>query len=135
MMMKKLSAVVLIAILTVLVAGAKKKDTKGTPVMTFKETTYNFKKVDKGAKNVVHEFEFTNTGNGNLIINDVTTSCGCARPEFPKNIIAPGKTGKIKVTFLPVAEGPFRKDITVKSNSKPSKKRLSIEGWVSPEKK
>jgi len=129
-MYKKLSTLLLIIIFAVGSASAKKDNDKGKPIISFEETSYNFKTVHKNQKNVVHEFEFTNTGNGNLIIYDVTTSCGCARPEFPKNMIAPGKSGKIKITFLPAAEGPFRKDITVKSNAKPSKKRLSIEGWV-----
>ncbi len=57
-------------------------------------------------------FEFTNTGNVALVITDVTSSCGCTIPEKPKDPIAPGETGEIKVkydtTLLALLERPLR---------------------------
>ena len=44
-------------------------------------------------------YKFTNTGNGDLILKTVNATCGCTAPEWPKEAIAPGETGEIKVTF------------------------------------
>ena len=83
-----------------------------------------------------HVFEFTNTGNANLVIIDVTAQCGCTRPEFPKQPIAPGKSGKIKVTYNPAGRpGAFDKTVTVKTNGSPSNVRLKIKGAVTPKNK
>ena len=59
--------------------------------------------------------------------------CGCTRPDYPKAPIAPGKQGKIKVTYNPLGRpGAFTKVVTIKTNGSPSKVRLKIRGTVSP---
>lgn len=69
------------------------------PVMTFKDTTqYNMGTFKEGEK-AVHVFEFTNTGNANLVIKDIRTTCSCTASEWPKESIAPGETSSITVTF------------------------------------
>ena len=82
---------------------------------------------------VSHEFEFTNVGDGNLIIIEATATCGCTRPEYPKNPIAPGKKGKIKVTYNPIGrQGAIDRVVTVKTNGSPKKVRLKLKGNVVP---
>ena len=133
--MKRIFTITLMALLAIAIAvpaQAKKKQTDGTPVMQFEKESHDFGVIPaKGA--VKTEFEFVNTGNAPLVIFDATADCGCTRPEFPKNPIAPGKKGKIKVTFIPVGyRGGFVKNVKVKSNSKPKTKVLKISGTVNP---
>lgn len=67
-------------------------------VIDFKETFYDFGKVHDG-DTVSHDFSFQNTGNSALLINDVSTGCGCTAVEWPKSPINPKSYGKIKLTF------------------------------------
>lgn len=69
------------------------------PVMTFKEEKVNLGDVPQGPV-VNGEFEFTNTGNSNLIIKKIVPACGCTGlVADEKNEYKPGETGKIKFTF------------------------------------
>lgn len=102
--------------------------------ISFPEKTWNFGNIKEEGGPVSHEFTFSNTGDSNLVILDATAQCGCTRPEYPKNPIAPGKTSKIKVTYNPIGRpGAFEKVVTVKSNAG-GKVRLKISGTVIPKK-
>ena len=116
-----------------LAAGKDKKD-KG--VMTFKETVHDFGSIKESGGPVSVEFPFTNSGTANLLIYEAKAECGCTTPEFPQAPVAPGKTGRIKVTYNPLGRpGAFDKVITVKTNGKPGKVRLKIRGSVIPKSK
>lgn len=111
-----------------------KRKTKGSAVFT--EQSHNFGMVKEEGGPVSCVFDFTNKGDGNLVIINATADCGCTRPEYPDNPIAPGKSGKIKVTYNPLGRpGAFDKTITIKTNGTPSKIRLKIKGTVVPKKK
>lgn len=75
-------------------------------------------------------FEFTNTGKSILIINDVTTSCGCTVPEWTKEPVRPGNKGLLKVTYNPAFPGAFHKIIEVIYNGPDSPAKLEICGEV-----
>jgi hypothetical protein len=77
------------------------------------------------------EFVFTNNGNKPLIITNVTASCGCTVPSYPKEPIAPGAKGTIGVKYDTARVGAFTKTITVASNAEgvPSKV-ITIKGTV-----
>ena len=125
-------AAVICSLLAFGVADAKKKNADGTPSIKFDETVWDFGTIreDRPAS---HDFEFVNEGTGNLVIVDATAECGCTRPEFPDKPIAPGKKGKVKVTFNPTGRpGSFEKTVTVKTNGSPRKARLKIRGVVVP---
>lgn len=114
------------------VAEAKKKTADGTPKIKFTETVRDFGTI-KNDRPAVHDFEFINEGDGNLVLLDATAECGCTRPEIPEKPIAPGKKGKVKVSFNPIGRpGSFEKTITVKTNGSPKKVRLKIRGTVAP---
>jgi len=86
------------------------------PKIEFKEETIDYGTVVKGADSGLRVFEFTNTGNADLVITDVKSSCGCTVPSKPTEPIAPGKTGKIEVQYN-MNPGPISKTITVTSNA------------------
>jgi hypothetical protein len=82
----------------------------------FKSETIDYGTVSKEDDNGLRVFEFTNTGDTDLVITDVKSTCGCTVPTKPKDPIKPGKTGKIEVKYN-MNPGPIRKTITVTSNA------------------
>lgn len=131
--MKKLLILGLAILLTAGLATAKKKKAdEGSPSIRFTENVWDFGtiKIDRPAS---HDFEFVNDGTGNLIITDATAECGCTRPEYSEKPVAPGKKGKVKVTYNPVGRpGSFEKTVTLRTNGNPKKVRLKIRGVVAP---
>lgn len=106
--------------------------------------------IDKGAKiefsKEVHDygnikydgdpycsFEFKNTGNEPLIISNAKGSCGCTVPEWPKEPIAPGAKGAIRVKYDTKRPGPINKSVTITSNAVNSPDMIiRIKGEVGP---
>ncbi|MCM1005777.1 MAG: DUF1573 domain-containing protein [Prevotella sp.] len=130
--MKRLQFLLILAIVAIAVPFAS--FAKGDKAkITFTDYRFDFGNVKEKGGSVSHDFTFTNTGDGNLIIIDATATCGCTKPEYPKNPIAPGKKGIIKVTYNPLGRpGPIDRTVTVKTNGSPKKVRLKIVGNVIP---
>jgi len=84
--------------------------------LAFEETTYDYGTIDQGSDGT-HNFVFHNTGTEPLLLNNVRSSCGCTIPEWPKEPIAAGKTGTIKVSYNTRITGSFSKSVTVYSNA------------------
>jgi len=105
------------------------------PKFSFKGgDTFDFGELKEGPQ-AEHIFVFTNTGNEPLIINSANASCGCTTPEWPKEPILPGKTGKITVRYNTQGRpGPFTKSIYLTSNASKADERheLIIKGKVKP---
>ncbi len=78
-------------------------------------------------------FEFKNTGKSPLIIANAQGSCGCTIPEWPKEPIAPGKKGAIRVHYDTKRPGPFTKSVTITSNGSSTPKVIYIKGTVLPQ--
>ncbi len=99
-------------------------------VISAEKPTYDFGKIslDKGA--VTCNFVVKNTGNADLVINNVTASCGCTTPTWTKSPIAPGATGTVTTTFKPSTTGPFSKTVSVFSNGKEGALVLTLKGEV-----
>jgi hypothetical protein len=68
------------------------------PRIEFKEGAWDFGKVKEGAS-LSHEFVFKNTGDADLVIEKVRTSCGCTAALVSEKTVAPGREGKIGVSF------------------------------------
>lgn len=119
--MRKIILVAVVALVS-LAAQAQAK-------IEFKSETIDYGQIDKGSDGL-RVFEFTNTGDQALVISDVKSSCGCTVPEKPKDPIAPGKTGEIKVKYDTKRVGPIRKTVTVYSNADQPIKALKIKGQV-----
>ena len=80
---------------------------------------------------VTYSFHFTNTGKMPLIISEVGSSCGCTVGDYPREPIAPGKTGDIKVTYNSAGHHGFQsRFLTVMSNTNPAKTTLRIKCTV-----
>jgi hypothetical protein len=86
------------------------------PVATFSETSYDFGNMKQGDKKD-YTFSLTNNGKSELIIRNVRSSCGCTAVAPSKNVIAPGESAPIKVTFDTTGKrGRQSKTITVITN-------------------
>ncbi len=97
-----------------------------------KNNTIDYGTVSKDTDNGIRKFEFTNTGDQPLIITNAVSTCGCTVPSFPKEAIAPGKTGFIEVKYN-MNPGPIRKTITVETNAvnvEEGRVALKIKGEV-----
>ena len=114
--------------------AAKAPAKKSGPMFEFRGgDVHDFGEVPEGPA-AEYVFEFKNVGNEPLIIQNANASCGCTTPEWPKEPILPGKTGKIKVSFNTAGRGgqPFDKSIFLTSNAVSDKERyeLHIKGTV-----
>ena len=70
----------------------------GITEITFNEKIHDFGELISG-EIVITTFVLTNTGNHNLIIEDVKSGCGCLQVSFPKESIKPQTTGLIEIEF------------------------------------
>ncbi len=100
----------------------------------FDEETHDWGTVMDGEK-VTHVFKFKNTGNEPLVISNAKGSCGCTVPEWPRDAIAPGKSGEIKVVYDSKGKGaPGGKDdtkrVTINANIEGGEAYLTIKGKV-----
>ncbi|MBQ2511653.1 MAG: DUF1573 domain-containing protein [Bacteroidales bacterium] len=76
-------------------------------------------------------FTFKNTGDAQLIVSDVATSCGCTAASFDDHPVMPQRTGKIEVSYDTSNWGYFTKYIKVTSNSADKRVTiLTIKGYV-----
>lgn len=106
------------------------KEEGSLPELTFEKLRHNFGEITQG-ESVSHQFNFSNTGKGDLIINNAKGSCGCTVPEWPKKLLVPGEEGEIKVTFNSNGrEGNQRKTVTLVTNAIPNTIVLTITGQV-----
>jgi hypothetical protein len=75
-----------------------------------------------------YEKHLTNESNNLLVIQDVTTSCGCTKVSYSKEPVRPGVSLELTVTYEAEEKGHFNKMITVYCNTKASPLRLMIAG-------
>lgn len=107
---------------------------QGKPSIKFDKSNHDFGTIEKGSK-VVTKFEFTNSGDSVLKIEDVKTSCGCTTATPEKREYLPGEKGVIPVTFDSSRfSHKITKTITVLSNDPDNPKfYLKILGTVESE--
>ncbi len=100
------------------------------PAMTFNKKEHDFGVINEGDK-VETTFVFTNTGEADLIITNASGSCGCTVPEYPKEPIKPGKTGKMKVSFDSNGKpGMQQKSVNITANTASGRDVLTIKANV-----
>lgn len=103
---------------------------EGAPSMKFVEETYDFGKIKDGEK-VSYDFIFKNEGKTPLIIKDATATCGCTVPEWPKEPVAPGQSGKISVVFNSAGKSGLQdKIVTITANTVPAQTQIHLVGEI-----
>lgn len=105
-------------------------DTSNAPAFKFEKEVYDFGEIKEGEK-VTHDFKFKNIGNSPLIISSASATCGCTIPDYPKEPVAPGAEGVIRVVFNGVGKiGMQNKIVSITANTIPSLTELNILGNV-----
>jgi len=100
------------------------------PVITFEESEHDFGKIIEG-ESVSYKFNFTNTGKGELVIADVSTSCGCTVASYPRTAIQPGEAGSVSISFNSKGRRGYQtKTIVVVANTQPNVTQLKIKAQV-----
>ena len=99
--------------------------------MSFEKAEHDFGTIEQGTPQET-VFKFTNTGNAPLIITDAKSSCGCTVPNPPKDPIAPGESGELKVNFNGSGQNQVTKTITVTANTEKGSELLRIKAFVNP---
>jgi hypothetical protein len=96
------------------------KDSANFTTVQWLDSTYKDMGKIKEGQQVEVAFRFKNTGSKNLVIDDVSASCGCTVPEKPDRAFAPGEEGVIKARFDSKGKhGENRKEVFVIANTKP----------------
>ena len=104
---------------------------QNAPVIDVENPIFEFGTIKPGEK-VQHEFTFKNAGKSDLVIHKVQTTCGCTVANMKTQLIKPGETSSISVSFDSNGKsGVQDKGITVVSND-PSNSRimLHIKGTI-----
>lgn len=105
-------------------------DEDSLPVLEFDITTHDFGKIIQGEV-VTYAFRFRNAGGGDLIIANITASCGCTITDYPKYPIKPGEENFIKVTFQSAGKRGFQnKSVTIAANTQPSTHFLTVKAEI-----
>ena len=102
----------------------------GGAEISFDKETHDYGEIEQHA-NGECVFVFTNTGNQALKITNAKGSCGCTVPQWPREEIAAGATGEIKVKYDTKRIGMINKSVTIQSNATNAPtKIIRIKGQV-----
>lgn len=111
-----------------LIKGNGITESKGTLTeVSIDKTVIDFGSFPKEAKQE-RSFVLTNTGKELLVIQDITTSCGCTKVEYSKEPVRPGSKLELKVIYEAEQAEHFNKTVTVYCNAENSPLRLAVKG-------
>lgn len=125
--MKKILALCIILMLPVLMAAGEKTQIK------FDTTRHDFGTIKADGGTVTAEYRYTNTGKIPLVIDLVGNGgCGCTKPSYPKEPLAPGKSAVIKIHFNPAGRAgqEVNREIKIKANTKPRVSRIYFSAAI-----
>jgi len=102
----------------------------GGAEISFDKETHDYGKIEQHA-NGECVFTFTNNGTEPLTISNAKGSCGCTVHQWPREAVAPGQTGEIKVKYDTKRIGIINKSVTIQSNAVNSPtKIIRIKGEI-----
>ncbi|MFK8008604.1 MAG: DUF1573 domain-containing protein [Saprospiraceae bacterium] len=130
--MKQISFTFIFTFVLAFLSFAQEKAAPIGPITTieFEENEFDWGTITQGDK-VSYVFKFTNTGNEPLIIKNAKGSCGCTVPQWPKEPIAPGDKGEIKVVFNSKGKmGMQSKRVTITANTDPGMTFINVKGEI-----
>ena len=107
--------------------GQEGEDKEIQTEVTIDKTSVSFGKFDWQEEQKT-TFTLKNAGDKPLVIQDVTTSCGCTTVAYSKEPVRPGKETVIEVGYKAESPGYFNKTITVYCNAEISPLTLKISG-------
>ena len=117
-----------------LIHNSQTVDGKGNgekmPSIKFDRDSHDFGRLTAN-ENVSYSFHFTNVGKADLVIGGCAATCGCTVADYPRERIAPGGEGYVKVSFKSAGmSGRQGKEVTVSTNGDPARVKLRIMAEV-----
>lgn len=109
--------------------GSSDAPTQGRTTLSLSISEIDFGSMGMGEAQA-RKVRITNTGNELLVINDVTTSCGCTEVEFSREPVHPGQSTELIVRYNPDEKGFFSKTISIYSNAGTAPATIGIKGNV-----
>lgn len=76
------------------------------------------------AQEAVASFNVVNKGGAPLVIENVTTSCGCTLAKWNEEPIMPGDTVQLQVSYNSNIVGEIKRSVVVKTNDKQRRRTL-----------
>ena len=118
-------------VLITFVFGFYPLDSTKVPKISFDERVYDFGLVSREDL-PHHRFIFSNTGQADLVISEVDSSCGCTAALLSAETIPPGGRGEIDVSFNPQGRrGKQKQTVSVYSNAENEPiAQLTVKGTV-----
>ncbi len=100
------------------------------PALTFAELTQQLPTVEEG-KLVEATFTFTNSSETTVVLTQVRASCGCTAVNWPREALAPGAQGTIKISYnTKNRPGYYQRSVQVYTNQSEAPIRLTLSGLV-----
>jgi hypothetical protein len=98
--------------------------------IVFEKTTHDFGTLKEGDA-AVYTFKFTNKSLKDISLVNVKASCGCTTPSYTREVVKPGATGEIQVSYATQGRpGPINKSVTVTYDTTEQPVYLFIRGDV-----
>lgn len=115
-MVKYIAVAIILFIFAGIPAFAGDMKNKPVPRISCEERVYDFGTKDNTLK-VKHTFIIKNSGDADLVIRKIKTTCGCTVAELSNKTIAPGETADLNAIFtLRNRHGHQQKSIKITSN-------------------
>ncbi len=107
---------------------------RGKAKIEFEKLVYNMGTFPADSAVITCHYKFTNTGDADLYIHQVFTSCGCTIASHNTDAIKPGESDTITVKYdgRRNAPGKIRKRVTVHNNSNTEMVKLYLTGKMLP---
>jgi hypothetical protein len=105
-------------------------DSARIPILEVKERVLDFGMAHQG-DTIRQEFVLYNRGKASLLISNVSSSCGCAKPEISKNQVESGDSTSLNIIFTTQDQiGTQEKTFTIYSNTNPAITKVQLIGNV-----
>ena len=114
-------------------ASDAKPASAGGPRMSVEPPSFDFGKAIQN-KTLQKEFSIKNFGDADLVLDSVSTSCGCTVAEGYSKVVKPGASTHLLVSLQTrTSTGKLQKSVLIKSND-PTKAlyELKLEATVAP---
>jgi len=126
----------LLFLISLLLFGVTANSQLSETKIKLSSTEHDFGTFKEEAGRQTFDFVITNIGTNPLVIQKVVASCGCTTPEWTRQPIPSGGTGKVTAIYDPKNyPGKFNKTLSVYTNSNPPVAVLVIKGEVIPHEK
>lgn len=100
------------------------------PILTEAKLSLDYLDLGKFYKNKTYVLKLKNTGSKPLIIQGVSTSCGCTKVEFDKKPVSVGSEAELIIIYESETSGRFKKNIDIYCNIASSPLRVVVTGEV-----